>query len=39
MFILLVVMFSSCAYHRYDCPAHYKITQYYSGRIYNCGPR
>jgi hypothetical protein len=36
--VVLSVMFTSCAYHEYACPAHYKITQYYSGRIHDHGP-
>jgi hypothetical protein len=36
--VMIAFTLTSCAYHQYDCPAHYPITQYYSGRIYNCGP-
>lgn len=38
--VLVGMLLTSCVGYRGGscCPANYKITDYYSGRIYNCGP-
>jgi len=31
--VMIAFTLTSCYHQQYDCAAHYKITQYYSGRI------
>jgi hypothetical protein len=31
--VMIAFTLTSCYHQQYDCAAHYKITQYYSGRV------